>query len=100
MSAARVLERELRSEHERELTEVKEQLDDRQRKLEATKARTRVLENSVSELRGRMTTLLDKAAHDDQLISALTVQKIKELVKFLQSTVCSRPIIYENQYNR
>lgn len=73
MIAARQLEKELRAEHEKEMKEMKVQLDEKQRKFEAAKARSRVLENTMSELKGRVATLLEKTTHDDQLISALTV---------------------------
>lgn len=54
---------------------LKEQLEERQKKLDAAKARIRVLESSLSEFRGRMVTLLEKTTHDDQLIAALNVHK-------------------------
>ena len=73
MISARQLEKELRVEHEKEMKEIKAQLDEKQRKFDASKARSRVLENSVSELKGRIATLLEKTAHDDQLVSALMV---------------------------
>ncbi|XP_054266864.1 trichohyalin [Macrosteles quadrilineatus] len=74
LSAARLVEKELRAELEKEVSALKEQLGEKQKKVEAMKARTRVLETSLSELRGRLSTLLDKSTHDDQLISALTAQ--------------------------
>ncbi|KAG8311083.1 Coiled-coil domain-containing protein 13 [Homalodisca vitripennis] len=71
-SLARLAEKE--REREKEVAELKQQLEDKQRKLEASRARSRVLENNQSELRGRLATLLEKTTHDDQLIDALTTQ--------------------------
>uniref|UniRef100_A0A1B6H124 Uncharacterized protein n=1 Tax=Cuerna arida TaxID=1464854 RepID=A0A1B6H124_9HEMI len=71
-SVARLAEKE--REREKEVAELKQQLEDKQRKLEASRARSRVLENNQSELRGRLATLLEKTTHDDQLIAALTTQ--------------------------
>lgn len=76
----------MRAEHDRVVVGLKDQLEEKQRKLEAAKCRTRVLENSLTELRARLSTLLDKTAHDDQLIAALTVSVLRSFFRLTTFT--------------
>lgn len=50
-------------------------------KLEATKARNKVLANENKIHKDQIKTLLDKGKHDDELIDALMVNIIKYLSK-------------------
>uniref|UniRef100_A0A1B6CG51 Coiled-coil domain-containing protein 13 n=1 Tax=Clastoptera arizonana TaxID=38151 RepID=A0A1B6CG51_9HEMI len=73
-SAIRQIEKDLKAENAKEIALYKDQLEEKQRKLDAFKARNKVLEIQVAELRGQVTILLEKTTHDDELISSLTVQ--------------------------
>ena len=44
-----------------------------QQKLDAVKARNKVLANELKALKTQIQTLLEKGAHDDELIAALMV---------------------------
>ena len=44
-----------------------------QQKLDASKARNKVLANEVKSVKAQIKTLLEKGAHDDELIAALMV---------------------------
>ncbi|XP_036375446.1 coiled-coil domain-containing protein 13 [Megalops cyprinoides] len=52
------------------------------KKLEASKARNRVLSSEVKSLKGQVSTLLDKGKHDDELVDALLKQQ-KQLQEVL-----------------
>ncbi|KFQ35178.1 Coiled-coil domain-containing protein 13, partial [Merops nubicus] len=55
------------------------------KKLEASKARNKVLCSEVKTLKGQITTLLEKGKHDDELIDALLSQQkqMQEILKHL-----------------
>ncbi|XP_071590656.1 coiled-coil domain-containing protein 13 isoform X1 [Heliangelus exortis] len=53
------------------------------KKLEASKARNKVLSNEVKALKGQIVTLLEKGKHDDELIDALMSQQ-KQMQEILQ----------------
>nr|CAD7572029.1 unnamed protein product [Timema californicum] len=75
--AMKVLEKERRVVQERTARELRErsvQLEDTKRRLDAGRARNKILEDELAGHKRRLTTLLDKGKHDDQLISMLTGQ--------------------------
>nr|CAD7454083.1 unnamed protein product [Timema tahoe] len=75
--AMKMLEKERRVVQERTARELKErsvQLEDTKRRLDAGRARSKILEDELAGHKKRLATLLDKGKHDDQLISMLTGQ--------------------------
>nr|CAD7424798.1 unnamed protein product [Timema monikensis] len=75
--AMKVLEKERRIVQERTARELRErsvQLEDTKRRLDAGRARNKILEDELAGHKKRLSTLLDKGKHDDQLISMLTGQ--------------------------
>nr|CAD7393785.1 unnamed protein product [Timema cristinae] len=75
--AMKVLEKERRIVQERTARELRErsvQLEDTKRRLDAGRARNKILEDELAGHKKRLATLLDKGKHDDQLISMLTGQ--------------------------
>lgn len=50
-----------------------EEHSDAKKKLEASKARNKVLSTEVKALKSQISTLLDKGKHDDELVDALLV---------------------------
>ncbi|XP_075210406.1 coiled-coil domain-containing protein 13-like [Lycorma delicatula] len=74
VAAVRQVEKDMRAELNQELKETRKELDLTKNKLSAVKARCRVLENDLTVSKEKITTLLEKTCHDDQLITALTDQ--------------------------
>ncbi|CAG2053605.1 unnamed protein product, partial [Timema podura] len=75
--AMKMLEKERRVVQERTARELRErsvQLEDTKRRLDAGRARNKILEDELAGHKKRLATLLDKGKHDDQLISMLTGQ--------------------------
>lgn len=73
----RNLEKERRQQVEnsaRELRQTEIALENMKRKLEAAKARIRVLESEVCVAKRNVMLLNEKRSHDDQLIEALNVR--------------------------
>ncbi|XP_049776702.1 coiled-coil domain-containing protein 13-like [Schistocerca cancellata] len=71
------MEKERRAAHEQTVTSLREtqlQLEDSRRRLEGQRARTKVLEAELRDLKQKMTVLLEKGEHDNQLVAALTAQ--------------------------
>ncbi|KAK2901422.1 hypothetical protein Q8A67_009537 [Cirrhinus molitorella] len=54
-----------------------EEHSDMKKKLEASKARNKVLSTEVKALKSQISTLLDKGKHDDELVDALLKQQAK-----------------------
>lgn len=50
-----------------------EEHSDMKKKLEASKARSKVLSTEIKALKSQISTLLDKGKHDDELVDALLV---------------------------
>ncbi|KYO47048.1 coiled-coil domain-containing protein 13 isoform A [Alligator mississippiensis] len=59
--------------------------EDVKKKLDASKARNKVLSNEVKTLKGQILTLLEKGKHDDELVDALLSQQkqMHEILKHL-----------------
>ncbi|XP_029444186.1 coiled-coil domain-containing protein 13 isoform X2 [Rhinatrema bivittatum] len=68
----------LSSEHQL----LQKDFEDLKNKLDASKARNRVLSTEVKTLKSQITTVLEKGKHDDELISALLIQQ-KQLQEVL-----------------
>ena len=82
--ASTIVAAEARANHARERSEAvarmqntiqenQEELKELKSRFEASKARCRVLESEQNTLRQRLSAMLEKEQHDQQLISALTV---------------------------
>uniref|UniRef100_A0A8C3XMX0 Coiled-coil domain-containing protein 13 n=1 Tax=Chelydra serpentina TaxID=8475 RepID=A0A8C3XMX0_CHESE len=56
--------------------------EDVKKKLDASKARNKVLSNEVKALKGQISTLLEKGKHDDELVDAL-LKQMHEILKHL-----------------
>ncbi|XP_050981957.1 coiled-coil domain-containing protein 13 [Labeo rohita] len=54
-----------------------EEHSDMKKKLEASKARSKVLSTEIKALKSQISTLLDKGKHDDELVDALLKQQAK-----------------------
>ncbi|KAM4705197.1 coiled-coil domain-containing protein 13 [Rhinophrynus dorsalis] len=62
---------------------LKKDHEELKKKLEASKARNKVLSNDLKTLKVQITTLIDKGKHDDELIDALLSQQ-----KSMQEVLC------------
>ncbi|XP_064617596.1 coiled-coil domain-containing protein 13-like [Liolophura sinensis] len=82
------LERERKEAQERAAAEVQALEEDNstlKQKLDASKARNKVLSNEVKALKQQKQTLLDKGHHDDELITAL-MQQLQQLKSLLEDS--------------
>lgn len=57
----------------RELSTTKTTLEETKKKLDGSRARSKVLENDLNTLKTKLNTLIEKSEHDNQLIQVLTV---------------------------
>ena len=58
---------------ENEFKETMAQLDECKKKLEGVRTRSRIQDLEIANLKSRLSVLLDKSNHDDQLIATLNV---------------------------
>lgn len=76
MANLRILEKERRQQVEntaKELRQAEIALETSRRKLDASKARIKVLEHELNVARGNIAMLDEKRSHDDHLIETLNV---------------------------
>ncbi|KAJ9595082.1 hypothetical protein L9F63_013608 [Diploptera punctata] len=77
LASMKQMEKERREAQDRVENELKEsvtQLDACKKKLEAARVRNKTLETQIINLKNRLSAMLDKSQHDDQLIATLTEQ--------------------------
>ncbi|XP_012274073.1 coiled-coil domain-containing protein 13 [Orussus abietinus] len=89
------MEKERRQQLEnsaRELRQAEVALETYKRKLDASKARIKVLENDLNNAKGNIILLNEKRAHDDQLIDALNAQ-----LRALEARYQDREMDFRNQ---
>lgn len=79
----RIVEKERRQQIEntaKELRQTEVALETSKRKLDASKARIKVLEHELNIAKGNIAMLNEKRSHDDRLIDALNVSDRRHLI--------------------
>ncbi|KAK6637057.1 hypothetical protein RUM43_010731 [Polyplax serrata] len=77
VNVLRQMEKDRRASYEettKQLNQKTIQMEEMRKKLEASKARTKVLENEIIQVKTKLSSLVDKGIRDDQLVAALTSQ--------------------------
>lgn len=77
VNVLRQMEKDRRASYEetsKQLNQKTIQMEDLRKKLDAAKARNRVLENEIFQVKTKLSSLLDKNARDEQLVAALNTQ--------------------------
>lgn len=90
LACLRHAEKERRQQMEnmaKELRRAEVALETSKRKLDASKARIKVLEQELSTVKGNIEMLNKKRSHDDRLIDALNVSDDKKFNHFVKGSI-------------
>lgn len=77
VNVLRQMEKDRRASYEetsKQLNQKTIQMEETRKKLEASKARNKVLENEIIQMKTKLTSLMDKGIRDDQILASLTNQ--------------------------
>ncbi|XP_044739932.1 coiled-coil domain-containing protein 13 [Chrysoperla carnea] len=87
--------RQIQEQLTRELSTTKTTLEETKKKLDGSRARSKVLENDLNTLKTKLNTLMEKSEHDNQLIQVLTGE-----IKVVESNYKDKSQALKEQYDK